>query len=185
MFKPYNIGGNKKPQAKTTRKPGFSAMHKFSPSTSNAPAGPSEPSSDAPNAQSQPIPKQQRSYDDWIGNDDELDFIYDQRNQKREVAKSKKRSKKNKMEEKIITYEDIYDPTTPVPLSGLNRSEVKYDSFAAMQLDIQKARNTELSKKGLGMDPSPGEDPSTQRMTHSSITAKLKLTYGNRSYNRQ
>ena len=157
MFKPTNIGGNKKPQAKTNRKPGFAAMHKFSSSTS---AAPSEPSSEAPN---QPNPKQKRGFEDWLGDDDEMDMIYDQREQKREAFKSKKRSKKNKFVEKTVSYEDHYDPSVPVPISGFATSERKYDDLAAVERNMLDRMRYLQEKRDLTMAQRSGGDRDAQR----------------------
>lgn len=168
MFKPTNIGGNKKAQQKPAKKPNFSAMHKLSSSTSTQSAAqPTEPSSDAPGAPPQSGPKltQTRGYEDWLANDEEMDWVYDRQQQEREQRKAKKKNKKkNKYEEKVRSWDDIYDPTVPVPIAEFARSDFHYDLEEEWKQRLYEANKREKIRQGkyersgdVDMDEGPRE----------------------------
>ncbi|KAF2210488.1 hypothetical protein CERZMDRAFT_106833 [Cercospora zeae-maydis SCOH1-5] len=153
MFKPTNIGGNKKTQQKPAKKPNFSAMHKFSSSTStHSAAQPTEPSSDAPTAappQSGPKLTQTRGYQDWLANDEEMDWVYDRQQQEREQRKAKKKNKKkSKYEEKVRSWDDIYDPTVPAPIAEFARSDFHFDLEEEWKQRLYEANKREKVRQG-------------------------------------
>ncbi|GIZ44427.1 hypothetical protein CKM354_000762500 [Cercospora kikuchii] len=152
MFKPTNIGGNKRTQQKPAKKPNFSAMHKLSSSTSTQSAAqPTEPSSDAPGAPPQSGPKltQTRGYEDWLANDEEMEWVYDRQQQERDQRKAKKKNKKkNKYEEKVRSWDDIYDPTVPVPIAEFARSDFHYDLEEEWKQRLYEANKREKIRQG-------------------------------------
>ncbi|USW58840.1 Putative G-patch domain, RNA recognition motif domain, RNA-binding domain superfamily [Septoria linicola] len=176
MFKPTNIG-NKKPLSKTSKKPApnFSAMHKFPSSASTSSTGPapeasSSSSSDAPlPAPPQAGPKltQTRGFNDWLANDEEMDWVYDRQQQSKEQRKaSRKKNKKNKYEPKVRSFDDIYDPTVPVPIAEYKGSDAEFETREdwKRRLAMAKKRQDRLDGKDVDMDDSDKEDTYRPRM---------------------
>ncbi|KAM3420473.1 hypothetical protein BST61_g3742 [Cercospora zeina] len=196
MFKPTNIGGNKKTQQKPAKKPNFSAMHKFSSSTSTQSAvQPTEPSSDAPTGAPQhsgPKLTQTRGFQDWLANDEEMDWVYDRQQQEREQRKAKKKNKKkNKYEEKVRSWDDIYDPTVPAPISEFARSDFHYDLEEEWKQRLYEANKREKVRQGkyekagdVDMEDAPRPRKGMQFAPPGQMSFATPLAFDSRSRSR-
>ncbi|KXT13517.1 hypothetical protein AC579_4148 [Pseudocercospora musae] len=151
IFVPTSLG--KKPnQPKAKPKPNFSSMHKLSSSTSTVPApapAPLEtsPDKEASSSAAQPKLTQKRGFNDWLANEDEEDFYYD-RSRERGGRRKKKKKKKQEERQQTWTWDDIYDPTLPVPFLDYKRSDVEYDINDEWKRRLYEANKRELRRQG-------------------------------------
>jgi splicing factor 45 len=170
MFKPTNLGGKKPNQPKAKSKPNFSAMHKFS---STAAESVSTPAAAAPRAEdssppshalqqpgAQPRLVQKRGFSDWLANEDEEDFLYDRSRQERDGRRNKKKKKKQQQQqEQTWSWDDIYDPTLPVPFLEYPRSDARYDLNEEWKQRLYEAHKWERRRQGkeINRDSSEGD----------------------------
>ena len=124
-FQPIKRPQAQQKQAKTksTGVSSSSSTHKFSSSTTAISASSPEKQilTSTPAQQQQPS-VQKTNYEDWVGDEDDEAFHYQQDNRPRGGRKAKKK-KNNKPHERVWDWDDIYDPTLPNNYADYKGSE--------------------------------------------------------------
>lgn len=130
-------------------------MHKTSSSTSTAsvsasaapPRTESSPDKDASSSAAQPRLTQKRGFNDWLAHEDEEDFYYD-RARERGGRRNKKKKNQQEARQQTWSWDDIYDPTIPVPFQDYKRSDVEYDINDEWKRRLYDANKRELRRQG-------------------------------------
>lgn len=150
MFRPTNLG--KKPGNNTVKakpKPNFSAMHKFSSSTSTTTGDASAGLGSSDTAAPPSVKAQKRGFEDWLANDEE-DFLYERPRQDRKKSKKNFHNKKSKntQQQQTWSYDDIYDPSVPVNIAQYAKSEAAFQSKERWKMRLFAANKKERMRLG-------------------------------------
>ena len=134
-------------------------MHKLSSSTSTASAPApveSSPDKEASSSAAQPKLTQKRGFNDWLANEDEEDFYYDRPRER--GGRKKKKKKQQEERQQTWTWDDIYDPTLPVPFLDYKRSDVEYDINDEWKRRLYEANKRELRRQGKDVKRTSSEE---------------------------